>query len=117
MEDTFLPHHTYTLQAGNVLFEDTVFSEENDFFVTCSSDECCDDFDGCTDDICTKEDGNNICSNSNKTGDICENCIFISFDINLDKYPEETNWKLIDFVTGDMIIDGKFLFFVINSQK
>ena len=104
---------TYTLTTGNEVFEDTVFYQENEFFVICSSDEQCNDFDGCTDDICMKEDENHVCSNPTKTGDVCENCVFTSFNITLDNYPEETTWRLIDYITDDIIMDGKFYMLLI----
>jgi len=86
---------TYSVEAEDIsifsLSSDEYFESE-EFFTVCSSDEDCNDFDGCTVDICNQT--TRICENKEMNRTECNNCTWVSIGIVFDNYPEETSWNL-----------------------
>ena len=66
--------------------------QSEEFFTVCSSEKDCNDFDGCTNDICDYETG--ICENKAVNDTECNSCAWVSVELVLDNYLEEISWDL-----------------------
>ena len=93
----------YKITAGEVTVDEGNTSEWasiDTYFVTCLSDDDCNDYDGCTTDICN----GGLCSNV--VNETCTDCRWVTIDVVLDAYPDETSWGLYLYGTNIEIISG-----------
>jgi len=93
----------YKITAGEVTVDEGNTSEwasVDTYFVSCSSDDDCIDYNGCTKDICNE----GLCSNI--PVDDCIDCRWVTIDVVLDAYPDETTWALYLHGTNIEIISG-----------
>merc|ERR1712194_304270 len=99
MNETLSKNVSYSFQVTDTKIYDkstNEYFETEDFFTVCESDSDCLDFDGCRIDVCDSE--TRICDNQILNDTACSKCTWVSLELTLDNYPEETSWNLASTV-------------------
>ena len=82
---------TYSVEAEEILLSDKSTGEpfeSEEFFTVCSSDDDCNDYDGCTLDFCNST--TRTCENRVLGKESCSNCSWVTLEFIPDNYPDET---------------------------
>ena len=82
---------TCSVQAEEIMFSDESTGEPfeaEEFFTVCSSDNDCNDYDGCTLDFCNST--TRMCENKVLGNESCSNCSLVTLEFIPDNYPDET---------------------------
>ena len=86
---------SYSLQAADLLIYEAstnAYLESEELFTVCASDSDCQDYDGCTTDVCDSE--TRLCESQLLNDTDCSNCTWVTLELTLDNYPDETSWNL-----------------------
>ena len=101
---------SYSLQSADVLIYNESTNEKfefEEFFTVCSTHSDCFDYDGCTIDVCDQE--TKLCENKVLKNADCIDCTWVTLELRLDNYPDETSWDLASSVNKNHIsvLSGK----------
>ena len=107
---TVFENVSYSLEVAEELIygrSNNEYFESEELFTVCASDIDCLDFNGCTTDVCDPE--TRLCENQVMNDTDCSNCTWVTVELTLDNYPDETSWDLASSVnkTQFSVLSGK----------